>query len=133
MAERAENGFSGGSSDFHLIFPAAAVKIKPDRQEVPHGAAIRKRLISITDEDGKEYELEILSTIEYQGAEYLALVPAEEDEASEELEVSILKSVTEDGEDLLVAVEDEDELAAVYDLLMQSLYEDEEEAEDEEE
>ena len=64
--------------------------------------------ISITDEDGKEYELEILSTIEYQGAEYLALVPAEEDEASEELEVSILKSVTEDGEDLLVAVEDED-------------------------
>ena len=129
MAERAENGFSGGSSDFHLIFPAAAVKIKPDRQEVPHGAAIRK----ITDEDGKEYELEILSTIEYQGAEYLALVPAEEDEASEELEVSILKSVTEDGEDLLVAVEDEDELAAVYDLLMQSLYEDEEEAEDEEE
>ena len=49
--------------------------------------------ISITDEDGKEYELEILSTIEYQGAEYLALVPAEEDEASEELEVSILKSV----------------------------------------
>lgn len=31
--------------------------------------------ISITDEDGKEYELEILSTIEYQGAEYLALVP----------------------------------------------------------
>ena len=89
--------------------------------------------ISITDEDGKEFELEILSTIEYQGAEYLALVPAEEDEASEELEVSILKSVTEDGEDLLVAVEDEDELAAVYDLLMQSLYEDEEEAEDEEE
>ena len=46
--------------------------------------------ISITDEHGKENELEILSTIEYQGAEYLALVPAEEDEASEELEVSIL-------------------------------------------
>ena len=89
--------------------------------------------ISITDEDGKEYELEILSTIEYQGAEYLALFTAEEDEASEELDVSILKSVTEDGVDLLVAVVDEDELAAVYDLLMQSLYEDGEEAEDEEE
>ena len=90
-------------------------------------------VISITDEDGVDYELEILSTVTYKGAEYLALVPAEEDEASEELEVSILKSVTEDGEDLLVAVEDEDELAAVYDLLMQSLYEDGEEAEDEEE
>ena len=78
--------------------------------------------ISITDEDGKEYELEILSTIEYHGAEYLALVPAEEDEASEELEVSILKSVTEDGEDLLVAGLEDVELAAFDELLMQSLF-----------
>lgn len=85
--------------------------------------------ISITDEDGKEYELEILSTITYNGAEYLALVSAEEDDTTEELEVSILKSVSEDGEDLLVAVEDEEELAEVYDLLMQSLY-DEDSAED---
>lgn len=63
----------------------------------------------------------------------MPLSPQRRTKASEELEVSLLKSVTEDGEDLLVAVEDEDELAAVYDLLMQSLYEDEEEAEDEEE
>lgn len=89
--------------------------------------------ISITDEDGKEYELEILSTITYDGAEYLALVPAEEDDTAEELEVSILKSVTEDGEALLVAVEDEEELAAVYDLLMQSLYDEEDEAFEEDE
>lgn len=86
--------------------------------------------ISITDEDGKEYELEVLSTVEYHGAEYLALVSAEEDDSADELEVSILKSVTEDGEDLLVAVEDEEELTAVYELLMQSLYEDDEPEED---
>lgn len=84
-------------------------------------------VISITDEDGVEYELEILSTVTYRGAEYLALTPADAPEDTEEVEVSILKSVTEDGEPLLVAVEDEEELEAVYGLLMDSLYEDEEE------
>ena len=84
-------------------------------------------VISITDEDGVESELEILSTVTYQGAEYLALTPADAPEDAEEVEVSILKSVTEDGEPLLVAVEDEEELEAVYGLLMDSLYEDEEE------
>ncbi len=46
--------------------------------------------ISITDEDGKEYELEVLAELEYEGSRYLALVPAGTDEA-EELEVSILE------------------------------------------
>ena len=32
--------------------------------------------ITIVDEDGTEYELEVLSTIEYNGASYLAVIPA---------------------------------------------------------
>ena len=36
--------------------------------------------ITITDEDGVEYELEILSTVEYMGALYYALAPADTDE-----------------------------------------------------
>ena len=35
--------------------------------------------ISITDEDGKEYELEVLAELEYEGSKYLALVPADDD------------------------------------------------------
>lgn len=86
-------------------------------------------IISITDEDGVEYELEVLSSVTYRGVEYLALTPADADDEAEELEVSILKSVEEDGEPVLVAVEDETELETVYDLLMQSLFDDEEEEE----
>ena len=82
--------------------------------------------ITIVDEDGTEYELEVLSTLEYNGCEYLAVVPAGTEEA-EELEVSILKSVEEDGESILTAIEDEEELEAVYDLIMDSLYEEDEE------
>ena len=82
--------------------------------------------MTIVDEDGTEYELEVLSTLEYNGAEYLAVIPAGAED-SEELEVSILKSVDEDGEAILCAIEDEDELQAVNDLIMDQLYEEEEE------
>ena len=41
--------------------------------------------------------------------------------------MSILKSVEEDGEPLLYAVEDPDELETVYGLVMDSLYEEEDE------
>ena len=82
--------------------------------------------MTIVDEDGTEFELEILSTLEYNGQTYLAVVPAGLEEGAD-LEVSILKSVEEDGEPILTAIEDEAELQAVYDLIMDQLYEDEEE------
>ena len=84
--------------------------------------------LTIVDEDGTEFELEVLSRLEYNGCEYLAVIPADgEDREDIELEVSILKSVEEDGEAVLCAIEDETELETVYQLIMDQLYEDEEE------
>ena len=83
--------------------------------------------MTIVDEDGTEFELEILSTLEYNGCTYLAVIPAGTED-DEDLEVSILKSVDEDGEPILCAIDDEEELQSVYDLIMDELY-----AEDEEE
>ena len=83
--------------------------------------------LTIVDEDGQEYELEVLSTLEYNDATYLAVIPASNSQQELELEVSILKSVEEDGEDILSVIEDEQELEAVYNILMDSLYEEEEE------
>ena len=83
--------------------------------------------ITIVDEDGTEYELEVLSTLEYDGNTYLAVIPAGENAEEFQLEVNILKSVEEDGEPILCAIEDEEELQAVYDLIMDSLYEEEDE------
>lgn len=86
--------------------------------------------ITIVDEDGTEYELEVLSTLEYNGQTYMAVIPASDGsgESDLQLEVSILKSTEEEGEPLLTAIDDEEELKAVYDLIMDELY-----AEDEEE
>ncbi|MBQ2244443.1 MAG: DUF1292 domain-containing protein [Oscillospiraceae bacterium] len=81
--------------------------------------------MTIQDEDGTEYELEVLTTLEYDGNTYLAVIPAGSEDT--DLEVSILKSVEEDGEPILCAIEDEAELQAVYDLIMDQLYEDEDE------
>ena len=81
--------------------------------------------ITIADEDGKEYELEVLTTVEYNGQSYLAVIPASGSEDELSMEVTILKSIEEDGEPLLCAIEDEAELQAVSDLIMDSLYEEE--------
>ena len=81
--------------------------------------------MTIIDEYGTEYELEVLSELEYNGETYLAVTPAGADEDAD-LEVSILKSVEEDGEPILCAIEDEEELEAVYSLIMDQLYEEDE-------
>ena len=84
--------------------------------------------ITIVDEDGTEFELEVLTTLEYNGATYLAVTLAVDGD-EENLEISILKSVEEDGEEepLLCAIEDEQELETVYGLIMEQLYEEEDE------
>ena len=82
--------------------------------------------MTIVDEDGTEFELEVLSTLEYNGCTYLAVIPAGSDE-EQDLEVSILKSVEEDGEPILCAIEDEEELQGVYDLMMEEMYAEDEE------
>ena len=84
--------------------------------------------MTIVDEDGTEYELEVLASVEYNGFSYLAVIPADGEQGdSEDLQVSILKSVDEDGESILCAIEDEAELEAVNDLIMDQLYAEEDE------
>ena len=87
--------------------------------------------LTIVDEDGTEFELEVLSTLDYNGFTYLAVVPATGEEEAE-LEVSILKSVDADGESILCAIEDDEELETVYGMIMDQLYEEEDEEDDEE-
>ena len=82
--------------------------------------------ITIVDEDGTEFELEVLTTIEYNGCEYLAVTLAGLEDG-EDAQVDLLKSVDEDGESILCAIEDETEYETVYSLMMDALYEEEEE------
>lgn len=93
--------------------------------------------ISVTDEDGNEFELELVDSLEYEGITYHALFPAvEEDESGEPVEIDaddeefglvIMKLVKEDGEEFLSTPDDDDELDLIYNLFMERFFEDEEE------
>lgn len=81
--------------------------------------------LTVTDEDGQEIVLEFVSALEYNGQQYQAFFPAEtegEDEDDPDNGLVILKVIHEDGEDLLSTLDSDEELDAVYDLFMESLF-----------
>lgn len=84
--------------------------------------------VTLTDDEGKEIELEYIDALEMNGETYMAFFPVVEEgkeEDEEEYGLVILKQAIEDGEEILVTVDDEDELNAVYDKFMEQLMEDE--------
>ena len=85
--------------------------------------------ITVTDEDGSEFELEHVDTIECKGQVYMAFFPADtgEDEEDEDTGLIILKVVDVDGEEQLSTLDTEQELEEVYDQFMEALFQDEEE------
>jgi len=84
--------------------------------------------VSITDEEGNEFELELLDVLEKDGTFYHAFIPAGQVE-EEEIEIVLLKAVEENGEELLSTLDSEEELNEIYNLFMERLFEDAEEAE----
>ena len=70
-------------------------------------------IIMLTDENGNDVEFEYLDCIEYNGKEYLVLIPAQED--ADELVILEVEPVDEENENY-IAVEDEATLDAVYEI-----------------
>lgn len=81
--------------------------------------------VSVTDDEGNEFELEHLGTLEYKGSTYMAFLPADMDEEDEDYGMILLRVVEENGEELLADIDDEQELSAVYDLFMEHLFSEE--------
>lgn len=67
--------------------------------------------ITLTDENGQDVTFDYLDCLEYEGKEYLVLMPAEDD--SNEVVILEVEPVDEENENYL-AVEDEEILDAVY-------------------
>lgn len=68
-------------------------------------------ILSLTDEDGNEIELELIDSIDHQGKEYLVLLPLEE-ESSETIILEV--EPNDDGTESFLSVSDEDVLDAVF-------------------
>jgi uncharacterized protein YrzB (UPF0473 family) len=80
-------------------------EILPEEEEM--------NIITLTDENGVDTEFEYLDVIEYQGNEYLILMPVEDE--SGEIVILLIEPVDEETENYL-AVEDEATLEAVFQL-----------------
>ena len=80
--------------------------------------------ITVTDEDGNEIALEFIDALEHNGQMYQAFFPAETEENENDPDngLVILKVIHEDGEDLLSTLDSDEELEAVYDLFMESFF-----------
>lgn len=78
--------------------------------------------ITVTDDDGNEFELEHLDTIEHKGEMYMAFLPADMDEDNEDYGMIILKVIKENGEDILATVDDDREMEEVYNTFMAQLF-----------
>lgn len=68
-------------------------------------------ILTLTDENGVDAQFEYMDCIEYQGTEYLILMPLEDEEA--EIVILAIEPVDDENENYL-AVEDEAVLEAVY-------------------
>ena len=81
--------------------------------------------ITIEDDEGNEFELEHLSSFEFEGEEYMVFLPADMDEDDPDYGFIILQVVEENGEEQFVSVDDDEKLQRIYDYYMEQVFSDE--------
>ena len=83
--------------------------------------------ITIVDDDGQEFELEVLDTMDYKGQTFVAFLPADMDENDPDYGLVILRAILdENGDELFESIDDEDELDDVYEHFARILYDEDE-------
>ena len=84
--------------------------------------------VTIIDDEGNEFELELLDTIDYNGESFAAFLPTDMDEDDPDYTLIHLSVVNdENGDELFESIDDDDKLQQVYEMFMTVF-----EAEDEE-
>ena len=84
--------------------------------------------ITIVDDDGAEFELEVLDSMDYKGQTFMAFLPANMDEEDPDYGIIILRSVLdENGDELFESIDDDEELQDVYEHFARILFDGEDE------
>ena len=109
-------------------------------EEILHGAddGFGPNFITVTDEDGNEFELELIDTLEHNGITYHALFtaipedeetgePADIDADDEEYGLILMKVLVENGEEILSTLDSDEEEEKIYNLFMKQFFEEENE------
>ncbi len=81
-------------------------------------------ILTLTDEDGKEFSFELLDSIETEDGRYVALMPtyqSPEELLTDNGELVILKVTEVDGEDMFEEIDDDDEYDTIADCFIDRL------------
>ena len=73
-------------------------------------------IIVLNDEEGNEVEFEFLDLIEYEGEEYVVLLPVEEADEAGEVVILKLEDTESEDEESYVSVDDEEVLNKVFEI-----------------
>jgi len=87
--------------------------------------------VTISDDDGNDFVLEHLDTIEIDDTYYMAFLPTDIDEDDDDYGLVILKVIEENGEDVLTSVDDEDFQQSLYERFVERLSDEESDEDDE--
>ena len=81
-------------------------------------------IIVLNDEEGNEAEFEFLDLIEYEGEEYVVLLPVEESEDAGEVVILKLEDTESEDEESYVSVDDEEVLNKVFEIFKEKFKDD---------
>lgn len=83
----------------------------------PNNGEELDNIIILNDENGNEVKFEFLDLMEYEGEEYIILLPTEENEDNDEVVILKVEDVEDDPDmETYVSVDDEDTLNAVFEM-----------------
>ncbi len=81
-------------------------------------------IVTLQDDDGKEYTFEVLDAIETDDGRYLALLPVYDDpqqQLDDSGELVVVKAEEENGEEYFTDIEDDDEYETVSEAFVERL------------
>jgi len=81
-------------------------------------------IIVLNDEEGNEVEFEFLDLIEYDGEEYVVLLPIEESDDAGEVVILKLEDTESEDEESYVSVDDEETLNKVFEIFKEKFKDD---------
>ncbi len=75
-----------------------------------------ENIVILNDENGNEARFEFLDLIEYEGDEYVVLLPCDEEDNGEVVILKVESLPDSDDEEAYVSVDNEDTLMAVFEI-----------------
>ena len=83
----------------------------------PNNGEELDNIIILNDENGNDVKFEFLDLMEYEGEEYIILLPTEEGEDNDEVVILKVEDVEDDPDmETYVSIDDEDTLNAVFEM-----------------